>query len=346
VTEAFEIGVSLALRDGVSDGIAAARRDMALIETAIRTSGVSLEALKRAGNQVLDQTRQARRAERAEDGIAGAVGRASGAAVPRGGGAAPALREELPARQETMVRLQEVWPAPDVGAARPGPGKPPPGGAVSVQTAPPPQGVFTPSAPGRRAPGDALAARVPAPPPGAMGSLAQAVVAPPQGVPAPVATPQAVRQVRTGTGQAGTVAPLRVQIGAQGGPVAGFGPAQRDGADWAVPTAPPGRAMPGAAQTVVGAAAAQWTGLPTGAAPASPTVSPDSKPPGADVSGTDNSRSSDTAPMQGDVFLDGVLVGRWMCRFLAKQAGRDPAGPTGFDPRRNAVLPGATIGLS
>jgi hypothetical protein len=49
-------------------------------------------------------------------------------------------------------------------------------------------------------------------------------------------------------------------------------------------------------------------------------------------------------PSQGDVFLDGALVGRWMSRHLSREAGRASAGPTGFDQRRNPLLPGATVG--
>jgi hypothetical protein len=49
-------------------------------------------------------------------------------------------------------------------------------------------------------------------------------------------------------------------------------------------------------------------------------------------------------PNEGDVFLDGMLVGRWMSRFLDQEAGRAATGPTGFDPRRGRLLPGATVG--
>ena len=51
MTEAFEIGVSLALQDGVSDAVGKARRDVASLEHAIRESGVSLKALHSAGTK-------------------------------------------------------------------------------------------------------------------------------------------------------------------------------------------------------------------------------------------------------------------------------------------------------
>jgi hypothetical protein len=46
----------------------------------------------------------------------------------------------------------------------------------------------------------------------------------------------------------------------------------------------------------------------------------------------------------GDVYLDGQLVGRWVSRFLQKQAERADAGPTGFDAKRGRLLPGVTVG--
>jgi hypothetical protein len=50
------------------------------------------------------------------------------------------------------------------------------------------------------------------------------------------------------------------------------------------------------------------------------------------------------APHGGDVFLDGAKVGRWMSRFLNREAERASAGPTSFDPRRGRLLPGVTVG--
>ncbi len=49
-------------------------------------------------------------------------------------------------------------------------------------------------------------------------------------------------------------------------------------------------------------------------------------------------------PAQGDVYLDGTLVGRWMARALTAQAGRPANGSAGFDPRRNVFPTGAMIG--
>ena len=49
-------------------------------------------------------------------------------------------------------------------------------------------------------------------------------------------------------------------------------------------------------------------------------------------------------PTQGDVYLDGALMGRWMARSLAREAGRAPAGGSAFDARRNPLPAGRMIG--
>jgi hypothetical protein len=49
-------------------------------------------------------------------------------------------------------------------------------------------------------------------------------------------------------------------------------------------------------------------------------------------------------PTQGDVFLDGTLVGRWLARKLAHEVGRPPSGSPAFDPTRSPFPPGRMIG--
>ncbi len=49
-------------------------------------------------------------------------------------------------------------------------------------------------------------------------------------------------------------------------------------------------------------------------------------------------------PTEGDVYLDGTLVGRWMARSLARAAGRPASGGAAFDPTRNRLPFGAMIG--
>lgn len=55
----------------------------------------------------------------------------------------------------------------------------------------------------------------------------------------------------------------------------------------------------------------------------------------------DTSRSG---PTEGDVYLDGERVGRWMARHLARELGGPQAAGTGFDPRLGPAWPGALHG--
>jgi len=48
---------------------------------------------------------------------------------------------------------------------------------------------------------------------------------------------------------------------------------------------------------------------------------------------------------QGDVFLDGARVGRWMADTLTREAARPSAGSTPFDPRMGPSWPGAQQGF-
>jgi len=54
--------------------------------------------------------------------------------------------------------------------------------------------------------------------------------------------------------------------------------------------------------------------------------------------------ASHTGPTEGDVFLDGERVGRWMARHLARELGGPTASGTAFDPRTGPAWPGALHG--
>jgi hypothetical protein len=59
---------------------------------------------------------------------------------------------------------------------------------------------------------------------------------------------------------------------------------------------------------------------------------------------SDATAAAGGGPTQGDVFLDGTLVGRWMARKMAQEAGRPPSGSSAFDPTRSPFPPGRMIG--
>ena len=64
------------------------------------------------------------------------------------------------------------------------------------------------------------------------------------------------------------------------------------------------------------------------------------------VGGLPNARfeQNGAGQIQGDVYLDGTLLGRWMSRALSREAGRPPTGGAWFDPRRSPLPPGRMIG--
>jgi hypothetical protein len=57
------------------------------------------------------------------------------------------------------------------------------------------------------------------------------------------------------------------------------------------------------------------------------------------------SPSPKAAPTEGDVYLDGTLVGRWMARTLTQAAERQPISGAAFDPTRNRLPVGTMIGV-
>jgi hypothetical protein len=65
---------------------------------------------------------------------------------------------------------------------------------------------------------------------------------------------------------------------------------------------------------------------------------------GLDAAHRSDARIETNVPRQGDVFLDGALMGRWMARTLAREAGRAPSGGAAFDPRRSPLPTGRMIG--
>jgi hypothetical protein len=59
----------------------------------------------------------------------------------------------------------------------------------------------------------------------------------------------------------------------------------------------------------------------------------------------ENNTQSDKRPAEGDVYLDGTLVGRWMEKQLARSAARPPVGSSAFDATRSRLPTGTMIGV-
>jgi hypothetical protein len=125
----------------------------------------------------------------------------------------------------------------------------------------------------------------------------------------------------------------------------------------AIPSTPATRA-------VIAGAEAPWPGsamapawapmpMPMQMAPVAPDMAPVG--PQASASAPDTSMTRNTthqhhhasdrsAPLHGDVFLDGMRVGHWLAETLAREAGGPAAGSTSFDPRLGPRWPGALQG--
>jgi hypothetical protein len=93
--------------------------------------------------------------------------------------------------------------------------------------------------------------------------------------------------------------------------------------------APPPNFAPDAAGSVLDSDAANAS-APRGFSENPPTLTPDE-------TGSKN-------PIQGDVYLDGTLVGRWIERSISRLADRVASSATGFDPRRTPLPVGNYVG--
>ena len=366
--EAFEIGVSLALQDGVSDAIGKARRDVAALEHAVRDSGVSVQSLRDAGDRVSSVSFGDWRRPMAEEPVARVVPDTAppverevetASFVPLlgaiqteqpGGGAHDALapRADAPARETDIA-------APQLPVAAPvAPLPPAAGGAESAQ-----EGYGQASAPlavlgladgpggAPKVGGDGVApVVVPAQDKEVdqrrlLGSMAlpgqfaaallgqdNEVQAFPQ-IPQPVASPE--RRSQRAGGDVSLLNALRLSGGSVAIP-------QDEDQNAAVAAATPVAGDDGhnehPQRAPVVTARAYGVAAPDGAAASGARAE----------SGPQQAEAGAAGPREGDVFLDGMLVGRWMSKFLNREAARASAGPTGFDARRGRLLPGVTVG--
>jgi hypothetical protein len=373
MTEAFEIGISLALADGVSEGIAKAQRDADAVTRTVGAGALSVQRLQKAGVAALTIMHSVR-------GLAGSVNPAelaqgkaapapvTGSAVQGEDGTAPLERAPLPAaaplvQRSALVIVPQAGGLVSAGASSADGTLHAPEERMEVihafrlDGAPVPVRQ-QPAVPAMDQPGQARAepetssaaplreqAIV-----GSTGQAEQAGAAPPGPVAAPMA--RAIGGATDG-GCSGTsaisrrpgVRRLGLRLDLHGG--------QRpDASSVAAVEAAGGGSPPPAADVPSASAMMQSAPVATGmidvpqprsAAQDSPARGSAAVPEAAEGSGS-GSAGGPGGPTEGDVFLDGTLVGRWMSRHLSREAGRASVGPTGFDQRRNALLPGATVG--
>ena len=359
--EAYEIGIKLALQDGVSDGIAVIRRDLGSLDQAIAQTALRLGALARIGAQALAASQG-----QVEQAVYGPPPRRP-AAVTVPPPAPPSERvaaPQPPSGEPEAVAAPLPIVAPPIGpasalpsAARTaaegtGPASLPVSPRPAVSAAP---AAIRPAAPVVESAPAVVEPRRHEPLPVAPAPRAVAPGAPAGGAPAARKAAPAPREAGfvapTGERPAGRVllpaiAPSIVpQPGEKQGSVAPLAPAEPRARAARLADAPSREARegrPGRPGVTQGMPATRMSPAPAGAAlapPASPAVAgqaPSYAPPAA-------SAQAKEGLMRGDVFLDGVRVGRWMSEQMARDAGRPNTGPTGFDPRRSAAWPGAAV---
>jgi hypothetical protein len=320
--DAYEIGIRLVLENGVSSGIAALKDDLAAYDRALMVTTGRLRILSQAS---------------AGAGIGGGlVAPASASAAGPAGHSLAGGSETVPPDAEAERRRETPAPATLPAASRPpqtimtaAPAMP----RVSLvgRVAGPLEGALrAPVAPEQPTRAAVEARQGTTPPARAQASIPAAVtmiaVSPPsyaRYAPAlPAGQPPAV------------AAPERPQ-GLDSRPISMPAPDQREirQAPLAVrePFRPPAwdTVPPNAPTTASGAQVPAWSA----SAPAAPTVPAAPAAPAAS-----------TGPAQGDVFLDGTRVGRWMSDRLARDVDRPQSGVTGFDPRLGPAWPGSLHG--
>ena len=94
----------------------------------------------------------------------------------------------------------------------------------------------------------------------------------------------------------------------------------------------------------VGRASAAPTTATAMSLPMAPTAAPPVAAAGGSPAAPAVIGSAEGGPTQGDVFLDGTRMGRWVARDLARAASRPQGGSTFFDPRMGPSWPGTLQG--
>lgn len=360
--EAYEIGIKLALQDGISDGIAAIRRDLGSLDQAIAQTALRLDALQRIGAQALAASQG-----QVEQAVSGPLPRRPASvmvpAPPPGEPetlAAPSLVEVAPVgpTRAPAARVPASAPVPTPSTLMPagetGPASQPMSPRLDVVVAPAvvrpatpaaevAQGMTGPKLPERFPVAPVPRAVLPGEPAGSGSGVVRQVV--PElratGFVAPAgerSQGRVLQPIVPGVAPAAptSLAPVAPQAPAEpGGRAAARLPQVRTGETRgvrlprpvAVPDVPAVRMSPA-------------PGVPAALAP---PVSPAASKPASSYAPPASSSRAKESSMRGDVFLDGARVGRWMSEQMARDAGRPNTGPTGFDPRRSAAWPGAAV---
>ncbi len=349
--DAYEVGISLALQDGVSAGLEVIMRELQALDAAVAASAAGLRGLMAQAQQAAAVTARAGRPLPMTVAAPGGEAAAVSAAVPAAA-ARQATRAEVAASPAAEMRAASVAPtsrpvateevrgavqaAPRiVTAAATAPGSAAvPGGPV----APPPVAVAPAvlgTIPAVPRPVPAMVAQALGPGLGAAPGRGSGMAQPPRTLPA---TPLAALPA---SGPRFEMSVLAFAAAPDAVPRPAAAPAIRM-------LAPPGAAgaaaLPRMPALVSGPLAPQAPRLP----PAAPSAAMPAPVPGAPVfagrPAAPPPPAAEGGRGGGDVVLDGRLVGHWLADRMGREAARPGAGTTGFDPRQSpAWTPAGTL---
>ncbi len=375
--EAYEIGISLALQDGVSAGIASIRRDLDTLDRAIAATSQNLARLQtQAGSAAAVHAPAPVRTPSIQSTESPALPKPAQAAItkPVRPLPEPSLARPVPPAQATRqyttsapARVPEpqeaAVPPAAAGLAFPAVAAPPPARPLpqpvlssAVASAP------VPPAPARPIP---LMERPTLPAASAALAAPLPIAAPTRGRDPPtrsVAPPAPLHSFPSSTpGSPAAPPPSTGPSSAPRGPasIARQAEFQRQEARPAMPrpAVPPASPAyrppsPGAPVQTAGPRPSRAVSVPS--TPSAPSVPRSAAPAFAPSAAPPTGQQGSFAPpppapapitMQGDIVLDGARVGRWMASNLARQAARPPAGPTGPDPRQTPLWSGQAQGF-
>jgi hypothetical protein len=330
--DAYVVGIRIVLENGVSGGLLAVGRDLATFDRALATTTGNLQALRELGAGLAAPAavgQPVRQQARPQVGVREPAPerfdrpeRADVAMLEAPGGISP-LRVTAPAVVESSKAppplppqvLDDVLPVWGSVRATPPQEVPAPRAPVTASGAVPvvtslPERVAPAAEPARSRAMMRYADFAPAPPPGAV-----AVNDTPGAAAQGTAVTAFEREAAQVSGRADGMVAIHQHPARPGGGEPLRPPLPLTGGE-AAPRfeAPPRLAPPPAASPPPPAAAA-------------PVASPAS-----------------TGPVQGDVYLDGARVGRWLSDHLAREANRPQTGVTGFDSRLGLAWPGSMHG--
>jgi hypothetical protein len=373
VIDAYTIGITLALEDGVSAGIAAIRQDLATFDRAVASTAAGLVALRRLGQQASLITRDD--APPTPAGLAAAARPALGSTAPTptrapsangnpSGPVSDAPGAQLSAGRKMPQGQGPVAPLVDVPRHSVSPIQPlntrasvappldrfPIDGPGGFQ--PRPIAGFAPVAP--NAPFQTAPMPLPSQPP-ARAAAASGATTRVSAAPVLVATGSAGADVAAPLPDSG-VAPRATRL-----PRVQVRPAWSDYAPSmhlrSDPVDPPSRARADAPLTQAPSRHAPASFAPPAAElppeqpEAAPRRAPVDRPPRGPAAGdTDAETPSATMPpsrseassasFSGQIVLEGSRLGRWMSDGLTRMTERPPSGSTGVDPRATPGWPG------